>query len=410
ADPDVPFSPKLLRRILSDPQPFPYYIFMWGWHSLIGVSEPASRIVGGGVLAGSLVVTVRVLKGVLPVRMIVLVVAMLSFSWAGIQFSHEARSYAFLYGFACIGYALLLRSLVLGPTRRVTYGMFFVAMAAGASHYYGMVFGSALFIGRAIGLWRAGRNMEARGDVYRLLFLTAFYCTLLLPQLSHLADRAGGEFWVKNDPLGLIKSYAALFFFGYSGKIGLGLLVVGAALGVRRSSLIAPVLIAVAVSFLVPALISLHTPILLARYLVITVPPLLIVLALGCGLARTRLAAILGAVAAVLFFVDAWHGYFNLEKKSWSSSAALVAAEAGKGCVVPVWSWQPAAYSFYLPEYLRASLVRVRPDGPVPSVPASCRVVLWAAAADGLRLAPPADVLVVKHTGAQVWLRRGVSR
>lgn len=406
ADPDLPFSTKLLRRILYDPQPFPYYLVMWGWHNVVGISEPASRILGGGVLVGSLVATVRILEGVLPARTAAVVVALLSFSWAGVQFSHEARSYALLYGFACVGYALLLRSLVLGPTQKVTYGMLFVALLAGASHYYGMVLGCALFIGRSLGFWRAGRRDEARGDILRLFALIAFYCALLLPQLSHLADRAGGEFWIKNDPADLIKSYVALFFFDYPGKIGLALLIVGAVLGARRSSFINPVLVAVAVSFLVPALISLHTPMLLARYLIITAPPLLMVLALSCCLADTRRSNFLGVLAASLFFIDAGYGYFNFKKDSWSSTAAVVTAEAGKDCVIPVWSWQPLAYGYYLPDYLRGSLTRVKPDGPVPTVPIGCRVLLWAAAADALRLAPPPEALVVKIDGSQVWLRK----
>lgn len=408
SDPRVPFSPKLLRRILDDPQPFPYYLLMWGWHSLVGFSEPASRFLGGGVLAVSLLATARILKDMFPARAVILLVAILSFSWAGIQFSHEARSYSFLYGFSCVGYGLLLRSLVIGPTAKVTYGMFFVAMAAGALHYYGMVFGCALFLGRSVGLWSADRKSEARGDIYRMFALVMFYGVLLLPQFGNLVDRAGGEFWVKNDPLGLIKSYFALFFFDYLGKIGLGFLIAGAALGVRRCSFVTPVLIAVAVSFIVPALISLHTPILLARYLIITIPPLLMVFALGCGLARMRLASILGSMAALLFFLDAGRGYFNLEKDSWSSSAALVAAEAANGCIIPVWSWQPVAYGYYLPDYLRASLTRVPPAGPVPAVPANCRVVLWAASADSLRLVPPDDVLVVRNGSTQVWVRRGL--
>lgn len=406
ADPDLQFSKKLLRKILDDPQPFPYYLVMWGWHSLVGISETASRILGGGVLIGSLVATIRILEGALPIRTAALIVALLSFSWAGVQFSHEARSYALLYGFACIGYALLLRSLVLGSTNRVTYGMLFVAMAAGASHYYGMVLGCALFIGRSLGFWRTGKNKEAKSDIFLLLILLIFYAALLLPQLSHLADRAGGEFWIKNDPVGLIKGYVALFFFDYLGVIGLGLLIAGAALGARRSPLVNSVLVAVAISFFVPALISLHTPMLLPRYLIITVPPLLMVLALSSCRARPQMASVLGFLAAAFFFLDASYGYFNLEKDSWSSPAALVTAETRQDCVIPVWGWQPRAYGYYLPDYLRASMIRVKPGGPVPAVPTGCRVLLWAAASDGLRLVPPADALVVKIGGSQIWLRR----
>jgi hypothetical protein len=234
ANPDVPFSKPLLWQILDDPQPFPYYLSMWGWHSLVGVAEWSSRIVGGVVLAACLFATAFVLRPALPPRASTLIVAVLAFSWAGVQFSHEARSYALLYGFSCLGYALLIRSLLVGPTARVTWGMIFTALLAGAVHYYGMVLGCALFLGRAVGLWRSGQNRLAKRDLYRVLALAVFYAALLFPQLHSLADRAGGEFWIRNDPVQLLKGYLSLFTFGYAGKIGLVFLVAGAFLGVRQ--------------------------------------------------------------------------------------------------------------------------------------------------------------------------------
>lgn len=407
ANPDVPFSKRLLRRILDDPQPFPYYLSMWGWHSLVGVSEPASRVVGGAVLAGCLLATAFILRPVLSPRASTLAVAVLAFSWAGVQFSHEARSYALLYGFSCVGYALLIRSLIVGPSARVTRGLMLAAVVAGAVHYYGMILGCALFVGRAVGFWRLGHRQQAKRDVYWMLALAGFYMALLLPQLRNLADRAGGDFWIKNDPAQLIAGYLALFTFGPAGKIALAVLAAGALLDGRWNALIVPVAAAVIASFVVPALLSLHTPMLLPRYLIITIPPLLLLLALMCGSGRTGLGGGLGFVAACLLLVDAGLGYFNFQKDSWSSSAALVSTAAGGDCPVPVWAWQPVAYGYYLDPQRRSSLIRVPPAGPLPTVPDACRVVLWAAAADGLRLPPPGDVMVVKLRGAQVWLRHG---
>lgn len=407
ANPEVPFSKRLIWRILDDPQPFPYYLSMWGWHSLVGVSEPSSRFVGGAVLAACLLATAFILRPVLPARAASLTVAVLAFSWAGVQFSHEARSYALLYGFSCVGYALLIRSLVAGPTAHQTRGLMLAAVAAGAVHYYGMVLGCALFAGRAVGLWRLGQHQQAKRDVYRMFALAAFYVALLLPQLRNLADRAGGEFWISNDPAQLIAGYLSLFTFGIAGKTGLGLLAAGAFLGERRYALIVPVAAAVAASFVVPALLSLHTPMLLPRYLIITIPPLLLLLALTCGFGRTGLSAGLGLAAAILLFVDAGLGYFNFQKDGWSSSAALVSTAADGRCPIPVWAWQPVAYGYYLGPQQRSLVLRVPPAGPLPTVPDACRIVLWAAAADGLRLAPPKDVMVVKLGSAQVWLRRG---
>lgn len=409
ANPDVPFSKPLLWQILDDPQPFPYYLSMWGWHSLVGVAEWSSRIVGGVVLAACLFATAFVLRPALPPRASTLIVAVLAFSWGGVQFSHEARSYALLYGFSCLGYALLIRSLLVGPTARVTWGMILTALLAGAVHYYGMVLGCALFLGRAVGLWRSGQGRLAKRDLYRVLALAAFYAALLFPQLHSLADRAGGEFWIRNDPLQLINGYLSLFTFGYAGKIGLVFLVAGAFLGVRRYDLMLPVAAAVIASVAVPALLSLHTPMLLPRYLIITIPPLLLLLALTSGLGRTAAGGVCGLMAACAMFLDAGIGYFNLQKDSWSASAALVGTAANAGCAIPVWAWQPVAYGYYLRPDQRSSVVRVPPAGPLPTVPGACRVVLWAAAADGLRLQPPQDVMVVKLGGAQVWLRRRLS-
>ena len=402
ADPGAAFVPAFWQRMAPDFQPPGYYPLMWAWHHLAGSDAAHSRLLGGLAVTAAVPLAAALLRGVLPSRALAAAVAVLALAWPGVVFAHEARAYALLYALACVGYALVLRSTARGPSASLRLGLCAVALGAGAVHYYGMVLGGALLVAQttashATRAWRAALPDAACGAAVAGVYLAVLVWQAPL-QTGDAAD------WLRNDWLRIARGYRELLAPNDLAAGAVVLLGAAALVGRLPARLQGVLAVGIGVSVLVPVLVSLHTPALTARYLIITVPPL----ALWAG-ARAGTSAGTGRTAAWMLAAAALAGadarvWTRFKKEEWRAGAALVAAHHRPGCALPVWHWWPGVYVHYLPAGARAALVTVPTSGPVPAPAPGCAVWLWAGHPNALTVDPPPGARVVRLYGQEVWL------
>jgi hypothetical protein len=405
ADPRLPLR-ELWPRIVADPQPPPYYALMWAWHRLAGYDPAASRLLGGLLSALALPIAWAILARVLRPLQLLASVGALALAWFGIYYAHEARAYALLYAFAAVGYALVTRSAVLGRTRRVTAALLAVALAAGLVHYFGMVLGCALFLARATGEAQRRAWRSVRRGLGWTTALGAIFVLMLAMQAGDLGAAAVG-FHRPKGPWDQLVGYRHLLGRGRWGA--LGLLALG--LAAARPRMLAPALpyaTGIAASIAAPAAVSLYVPILTARYLVITAPPLLLAMGRVAGAPGAgHLRAGLVVIALTALGASSTAGWPRIAKPGWRETAALVQAMHTPGCPLPVYAhrYPPGVYGYFLTPRERAAVVAVGRSGPLPALATECRVRLWIGDDFGRRFVqPPPDVRVVDVGKSAVWL------
>lgn len=388
ADPHLPLA-SIWPRIVADPQPPGYYTLMWAWHRLAGYEPAPSRLLGALAQAAALLATWAILARVLRPLALLAAVGALALAWFGIYYAHEARAYALLYALAAVGYALVLRALVLRRTHRQTAALLAVALAAGLMHYYGMVLGCALLLARAAGEAQRRVWPAVRADVGWAVALVGVYVLALAWQARHLGAPLAAPNWrAALSPLGHLQQYRYLLLRGRWGELGLLALTL-AAVRPRELGRAVPFLAGIGASVAAPALVSLWTPILAARYLIITAPPLLV----GVGIAGLGLSSTLG-----------WPRILH---PGWRETAILAQALHRPGCPLPVYAptYPAGVYDYFLDPALRAAVVAVGPGGPLPQLPAHCRIRLWIG--DDFRrhsVQPSSGTRVVSIGTSQLWL------
>lgn len=409
-DPEMPFTAAFTTRMAPDFQPPLYYPLMWACHALVGTGEAASRAFGGGVGVAALVGCAGALRGAVPRPAACAAVGVLALAFAAIGFAHEARAYALLYALSAAGYALVVRSLACRRTPACSAGLLGVALVAGGVHYYGMLLGCALLLARAAGHLARAERRTALVDLGLSATLAGVFVGVLLWQWPRLDMASPGVGWLRNDWGRLALEYRHLLARNDLALAALALLGVAALAGRLARPLQAALLTGFVVSVAVPVLLTLHTPLLVARYLIVSVPPLLLWAALRAADPGGRWrGATLAVVLSALLAADL-QALPRIRKEEWRAGAHMVAVHDRPGCPVPVWNWWPGVYAHYLPGTMRSRLTAVARSGPLAPLPAGCRVLLWAGHPNRLTLTPPPGTRVVRLYGQVIWLAPQAAR
>lgn len=328
-----------------------YYLILHFW---LWLGETEARIRAFSVLAGvATIVPVylvgRRLGGRLAATAAATIFALHPFV---ILYNLEARGYAL----SMLVVATLTLLLVLGGERRspwpwLAYGII------GALGIY-VHFFVALTIA-AHGLWvLATRSIPP----WRWALLALVPIVIAAVPVPLIAAQYGGEQgWIS--PISVRQAVNAITVMA-GGELLLAATGVSAAIAVgimRRDRLVWLVLATLLVPIVLTILISFVKPLLLARYLVICLPPLAILA--GAGVAAIRPGALRIAAAgalAVVLVVNVPSAYRDRHDQDWRALGEWILSEAvaGDQLVVREWGTQPLAY------YLE----RERGGGPSPRI------------------------------------------
>ena len=253
-----------------------------------------------------------------------------------VQFSQEARSYAMLMMLVVLSYYFFIQLI---EEKDLRPAVMYVAATAAALYTH---FFAALIVCAQIAslLWLPPQRVPWRKV---LLCYVAFAAAVLPIAIYIVRNDVGQLYWVQ--PTTFSEIYKLFVFFAGGSKAVaavlsvFSLLACGFAIGhhsdvLRRRSaeswkiglvlawLIVPVAIAV--------LVSLHKPVFVHRYLLISLPGYLLLMALG--IERLRKRALVAALAIVIAFsgVSIVQGYFR-PIEDWRGAVQYVLRNAQKG-------------------------------------------------------------------------------
>lgn len=325
-----------------------YYLILHFW---LVIGETEARIRLFSVLAGVLAVVpvyfvARRIAGWLAGALAAVCFALLPFT---IHYSQEARGYSL----AMLVAGGLTWLVLIGVERRslwpwLTYGI--VATLGLYVHFF-----VALVIG-AHGLWLlATRQVPGwRASLVALVPMVAG----VIPIPFAIGEYGGGHRWIGGVTLhqvtttvtGLVGSpWVAL------AALGLGALAVFAQRTDRRLWLLVG---AALLPIVITVILSMVKPLLVPRYLVVSLPAIAVLV--GCGLvalrAQWRVVAIVALGAAML--VNVPRAYADIRQQDWRGAARWILRDAVDGDRMIVRGWGRRPLDYYLGRY--------RAGGPLP--------------------------------------------
>jgi hypothetical protein len=398
-DPAITFRQMMDDWLLPDVHPPLYYFILRWWREAFGGEEWALRLPSAIASAACVAVVPLVQRWTPVVRRPLLLAAWLAVSYGAIWYAQEARSYAFLLLFAtaatCLSVGITRRIGERQPILGAAIVLAVCVLTIEYIHYFGVLIGAAAF-GAPFAVAIATRNRRAL-----LIILATGGASLLLflPWLAyhapHITGLLGGVFWIKNNwgDSVLLAGFAA----------GTPLLFAGLALPVvvalawrpglaRRPEYVVP-LVSIAVMLAGAIAISLHTPVITARNLLILLPPVYVIAVAAFGdleeLAGAAGATLLRLVSAALvalgFGFAAWHVATD-GKDQWREAAAFIAALPGcESGPLTVTLFAPEVYGYYLPPAWRdrvlvidLAVTRATPEQVAELNASPCPLVLWA--------------------------------
>jgi len=247
--------------LLGDVHP-PTYVLLVRWlGEVVGGASHLLRLVNlPGLLA--LLAALALLSRHLDRPRLMLFAALIAVNGYTLGLMLDLRSYFLLLGLATLGHALLLED---ASGRPRTAALALTAAALAALHFFGAALGLSLLLLSMLHHWAQGRRVHAAITAALGAAITAGVLGWAFG-IARIADSLGGQMWITNGP-GPFLDFAAQ-------QIPLALLVMGIAIqrgrlapGPARAALVAPAMVVAA-----GLLISIHTPVISPRNLVVCVP------------------------------------------------------------------------------------------------------------------------------------------
>jgi uncharacterized membrane protein len=273
SDPRRPIGEMLRQYLLPETNPPLHYLLIRWWRFLTPDGEVWLRI--PGLLAYALTIVAAAFypcRALRPEERTVLA-GLMAVGFGLIYLAAELRAYSVLALFALtalLDSVAIADAIAEGETPPLTRLAALVVSGwiLAYEHYFGFLYAGSLIIAiLALGLWWRRWSWHVFGAG---VAIAAGFVPWLAVQLPVIAGNFGGGFWLELDPIGTLRGFVRHTF---TAAIPTALLAVGVALAlwqtrgrVLRDRRIALTAIAAAINLAVPLLVSLHTPLLNARY------------------------------------------------------------------------------------------------------------------------------------------------
>lgn len=428
SDPALSWEAWMSEWILPDVHPPLHLLLLRGWRSIFG-GEPLALRLLSFVFGVGLVVSVLLIQRWMPVvRQPLALAAWFACSAGVVLYSQEARPYALLLLATTVATLLAVgiakRMQRQEPVAAPLAVMAVAVVVAEYSHFFGALAGAGLFGALALFavIWH-------RRYLLSVILSGALSVGLLLPWLAlhvpRMAEKLGGNFWVTNRWYEDFRGVAGLI--AGSPYLFLAIAALVALVLVRRPRLLREPgcwipLWAMLLMVLSALAISLHTPIVTDRNLLILLPPFLLLAATAVseyleaeetGLGRSGIVLLMLVAGAALL-----SGYrvTTLQKDQWREAAAQVEAVEGcEGATLPVYYWPEEVYAYYLSGSWQGRLKRVsliEHDPPdlerVTRSDGDCPLILWSGHLIGPWVVDwVLNELKLDHSDIVVWRTQG---
>ena len=286
ADPDGPLS-DMVARMNQDVHPPLFYYLLRGWIGVFGHSEIGVRSLSAAIGCGGIVFAALYYRRLLDSWTHVTFVALLATSFGAVWYAQEARSYSLLLVLSTVltGATLAIIEQALQQRRiapRTLLLLVSSSIVAAYVHYFGMIIAAACFATIVLFLWDWKimlRLIMLAGSVFAGASLI-----WVLHHYPHIKDLTGGRFWIQLDLKYLMSSLLVLLFGSVWMSVGLAMAATIALYawirGDRPTDIdMRPLVLIILLCILIPSAISLHSPILTPRNLIVIFPATYLVVA-----------------------------------------------------------------------------------------------------------------------------------
>ena len=377
---DRPFGDALWRMAHWEVNQSPFYLLLAGWWRL-GTGEGFLRLLPAAAAVLSVPAISHLGRRVVDARVGAVAAALLALHPLAVEWGQQLRAYSLVMLLTIVATALLLRALD-DPSRvapAATYGV--VAAVATYTHFYaGLVVGSHL-------VW-----LLLRRPLPRRLLVTVLsvYGVLVLPLAIFLVTREGdplhwvGDTGLRDAVVDVAKGLTggtpwSVVVYGTAAAVGAWHVVSRRVAGPPADRSGAPAAVLTVIWLLAPVVVVTAStatvkPLLEARFLIVVVPALVLVAAIGlCAVPRSA-AVVLGAAVLVVSLVGIDRWYDHPRAENWRDATSVAASASGADGVVVVEPWSGVfALRYYERELDLPPLSILRP-GPLDP-PAGDRLV-----------------------------------
>jgi uncharacterized membrane protein len=360
-------------RVSVDVHPPGHVLLVWLWQALVGTGAESLRLTNLLAVPVLMLATRRAAR-VLDAPRLWLAVALVAGNALFLYFSTELRAYFLLLALSCLGHAGLLGYLHDGRRTDLTL-LCLAALAGSALHFFGTAIGGGLVV---------AAFLAARNPAERLLaaltglVLLAGFC-LWVFGVADLSGNLGGRLWIRNDPMVAAEFLTRLPLVIITGLVALVLARRGDGFrgdgdGLHRPALW--LLLPSALALAVAVAVSLHTPVITGKNLIVTLPALALALAAGVPDGLVRLADRHGWAAPALAVTLALAGSYDAgrvtQNARWVAARAFTDDCRGR----PIYLAQPDFMTDYLQRLYAPG--NARPQLPLSDLSAGSRELLAA--------------------------------
>ena len=286
ADPNGPVT-DMVDRLNRDVHPPLFYFLLRGWIDVFGSSEIGARSLSAAFGCAGIVFAAVYFRKLCDPWTHVTFIALLTTSFGAVWYAQEARAYSLLLTLATVltGATLAIidqakRDRRIAP--RTLLLLIASSIAAAYVHYFGMIIGAACFITIIVLLWDWK-------TVLRVVILAGMVCggaaaIWVVHHYPHVSGLTGGRFWITPDLQWVLKSVLLLLFGSAWGVYGIAAALLIYGYGWLKGAKPAdfnprPLLLIIVLSVLIPSAISLHSPIVTPRNLIIIFPAIYLMVA-----------------------------------------------------------------------------------------------------------------------------------
>ncbi|OGH96946.1 MAG: hypothetical protein A2104_03515 [Candidatus Melainabacteria bacterium GWF2_32_7] len=369
--------PKLTSIIgyclMLDVHPPLYHIFTYYWVKMFDNSEILFRL--PSAIAGIITIFLMYfgVKKLFNKYIATSATILIALSGSAVYYSQEARSYSILLLFSTI--LTLLWLDILGKIREselqvgklAIYGIMSIVISY--LHYFGvaLIFFQLIYLIFTALLFK--NNFK---KVFLLSFIIAlFFMPWLLYHFIYIKDKTGGNFWIANQGIVFFMEFLNFVFNKYL----IGLIFIPFLINLKSFSKIfldykkwlkldSATLSLSYLSFfpiLIFFLISVHTPILIPRYLIILLPSIYLLIAILISLnpgfkeIKGNIYIFIISLLGIIAFLSPINGngykfYYDLYKQNWRSASNYIISNLADNSIILVNKFPPT-YSYYFDKF-----------------------------------------------------------
>lgn len=333
--------------IFNDVHPPIYHVLLYFWGRAIGSSDLELRLFSYIAVLLSFVISYVLLSKYFTRRIAIIFLVFCAMSPGVLYYAQEVRSYALLYGVSnllSIVFVILIDNIRRNGfvDNRLLLFYSFLGVFICYIHLFGYITIFSLSLIVLFYLIKYGDKKSTLNFIFYsfLSALVAIVWIVIIFKYGSISDKVHGSFWIKFNIIGSIKGLADILMSDAIGLVGYIIIFIGFVISwskfiniVNRKLFIVfpPVLI-----FFVAFTISLHTPILTGRNLIVAVPTILLFITFLCNEMYDQKKIFM--VIGMLFLVVATSvKNFSYEKQNWKGASQYIIDNFDSAnCKVPI--------------------------------------------------------------------------